>query len=357
MPVLVISFALTSMIWLTQSLKFIDLIVNRGLNIGSFLYLSSLLIPSLLFLILPLALLASVLMVYNRFISDSELIVLKSAGISRLQLAYPALLVGLLVTAVTYSISFYFLPASYKELKNTQAYIKNNYASVLLQEGVFSTPVNGLTVYIETRGKNGVFEGIMVDDSRDPEEAVTLIAEKGFITTTKNGPRLELQNGHGQSIDKKSGNLYVVDFKSDQHDINLYSKPSNRKSKKPEEKYIHELLNPDIENEKLYTKFIAEGHYRLIWPLFNFVFVLISLAFLFSGQFSRRGQWKRLLSILITTTFIVVINLALKSAATKNLYLVPLMYIYVFSILSISMAIISRSKRLDISNIFVSSNK
>ncbi|PIR38635.1 MAG: LPS export ABC transporter permease LptF [Alphaproteobacteria bacterium CG11_big_fil_rev_8_21_14_0_20_39_49] len=327
MPMLVITLTLTGIVWLTQSLRFIDLIVNKGLDISTFLYLSLLLVPSLLFLILPVALFVSVLTVYNKFISDSELIVLKSAGLSRVSLAKPALAVALGVTAITYLISFYLLPNSYKEFKDTQVFIRNNYASVLLQEGVFSNPTKGLTVYIESRGRGGMLYGILVHDSRDPEKPVTIIAEKGVLSRTEHGPRFELINGHSQGVDAQTGNLYILDFESDEYDISMYTEQTERTWKKPEESYIYELLFPEGISEKMRNQFIAEGHYRIVWPLFCIVLTLVALSSLFSGQFNRRGQWKRILAATFITFVITVINLAGKSAAESSPILAVLMYL------------------------------
>ena len=47
--------ALTGVIWLSQSLRFVDMIVNKGLSAGYFLYLSSMVLPSVLSIILPIA--------------------------------------------------------------------------------------------------------------------------------------------------------------------------------------------------------------------------------------------------------------------------------------------------------------
>src|ERR1700722_19726998 len=86
-----ITLSLTSIIWLTQALRFIDFIVSRGISFGSFLELTLLLIPSLLLFVMPFALLCGVLYVYYRLMMDSELLVLSSAGLSRLQIAIPAI--------------------------------------------------------------------------------------------------------------------------------------------------------------------------------------------------------------------------------------------------------------------------
>ena len=88
--------ALTCIIWLSQSLRFIELIVNRGLPLWTFLQLTVLLLPAWLTLVLPIACFAAVLFVYNRLTSDRELMVMAAAGLGPAKLARPALLVGLL---------------------------------------------------------------------------------------------------------------------------------------------------------------------------------------------------------------------------------------------------------------------
>src|ERR1700683_4222371 len=91
---LLITFSLTSIVWLTQALRFIDFIVNQGVSIAIFLKPTGLLIPSLVLMILPTALFCSVLFVYNKLKSDSELVVLQAAGLSRWRLSIPALQVA-----------------------------------------------------------------------------------------------------------------------------------------------------------------------------------------------------------------------------------------------------------------------
>ena len=90
-PLVVVTLSFTGVIWLTQSLRFIDLIVNKGLSFGLFLYMTTLLLPSLLSVILPIALFTAVLYTYHQLIVDREIIVLKAASLSNARLALPAL--------------------------------------------------------------------------------------------------------------------------------------------------------------------------------------------------------------------------------------------------------------------------
>ncbi|MEQ8166013.1 MAG: LptF/LptG family permease, partial [Alphaproteobacteria bacterium] len=83
----IVTIGLTCVIWLTQSLRFVDMIVNRGLTAGTFVYLTMLLLPNFLSIILPIAVFTVVVFTYSKLISDRELIVMRAAGLSQVALA------------------------------------------------------------------------------------------------------------------------------------------------------------------------------------------------------------------------------------------------------------------------------
>ena len=325
-PTIVITLTLTGIIWLTQSLRFIDLIVNRGLDVLTFLYLSALLIPSLLSIIIPVALFCSILYTYNRLTSDSELIVLKAAGLSKIALAKPAFIVTIFATIFCYIITLYLLPSSYSKFKDTQFLARNNYASALLQEGVFNTPVKNLTVYIEAINRDGTFHGILVHDARKSEAPITMMAEKGKLLKTPQGPQFYLENGSRQEINNQTGNLSMLYFESFPMDLGNYTNIGERTFREPEERYITELFSANDVSEATRKKFIAEGHERILWPLYNVALSFIALAAISSGQFNRRGLWKRILTAGIIATIVMSSSITFKSLIIYNHHLAWLIY-------------------------------
>ena len=96
--VLVVVVTLTCVIWLSQSLRFVDMIVNRGLPLATFVYLTMLLLPTWLSIVMPIAGFAAVLFIYNRMTGDREIVVLEASGLSPMRLARPALLVSVVIT-------------------------------------------------------------------------------------------------------------------------------------------------------------------------------------------------------------------------------------------------------------------
>ena len=103
---------LTAIIWLSQSLRFVELIVNRGVSPTTFAYLTLLLLPNFLTIILPISTFFVVLFVYAKMISDREIVVMRSAGLSQIALAKPALIIAFSVVAIGYLLNLYLLPES-----------------------------------------------------------------------------------------------------------------------------------------------------------------------------------------------------------------------------------------------------
>lgn len=328
---LLITFSLTSIVWLTQALRFIDFIVNQGVSIMVFLTLTMLLIPSLLFMILPPALFCAVLFTYNKLKSDSELVVMQAAGLSNLRLARPAIQVALVVTLITYAIAFYIQPATYRQFKDMQSFLRNNYASILLQDGVFSNPVDGLMVFIRERDKDNILHGILVHDNRQAEAPVTMMAEEAKMVDTPQGPRFLLKNGNRQEM--RQGRLSLLNFETYTLDISLYGQTiGGGRLVDPQELYINQLFTYDdnvspADNLKRF----AEGHQRLLWPGYALCLTLVALAVMFSGEFNRRGQWQRITTAVVIGTAILFSAVALRGAMALQTSMVPIAYINLFA--------------------------
>ncbi|WP_431271272.1 LptF/LptG family permease [Dankookia sp. P2] len=87
---LAVTIGLAALVWLTQSLRFIELVLDRGLSFLVFIELTGLLLPSFFAVILPITTFVVILFVYVRLSADRELVVMRAAGLSQWRLARPA---------------------------------------------------------------------------------------------------------------------------------------------------------------------------------------------------------------------------------------------------------------------------
>ena len=209
---LVIAISLTCIVWLTQSLRFVDMIVNRGLSATNFLTFTMLLLPTFLSLIGPIALFAAAIFTYNRMVNDSEVVVMRASGMAPIRIGRPALALAFLIMILGYFNSLYLLPTTYREFKDMQREFRSEFSTLLLQEGIFNPVAAGITVFVRERSKRGELYGIIIHDERETDTPVTMMAERGAIVSSDKGPRVLMVNGNRQEVQSDDGRLSLLYF-------------------------------------------------------------------------------------------------------------------------------------------------
>jgi lipopolysaccharide export system permease protein len=321
---------LVALIWLTQSLRFVETVVNRGLSIGVFLRLTGLLVPNFVAVILPITCFVVIQFIYQRLASDRELTVMRASGLSQFSLARPALAVVVMVMATCFALNIWIVPASFSQFRQDQFEIRNRLAAFLLQEGVFNQVSDSLTVYVRTREADGTLRGILVDDARQPNSHATILAESGRLIASTGAPRVLLLNGSRQEIDHQTGRLNVLTFTENTIDLTQSSKAEEQRFRDAGEMSLDELLHPQTGSELLDRnagKFLVEAHRRLSSPFTVASFAMIALVSALSGAFSRHGGIQRPAIAILTVVGLLALGLALLNLAAKAPMLIPLIWL------------------------------
>jgi lipopolysaccharide export system permease protein len=318
---------LTALVWLTQSLRFVDLVVNRGLSFVVFLQLTGLLIPSFIAVILPITTYVVIQFVYQRMATDRELTVMRAAGLSPWALARPALTVALLATVVGYVLSIWAVPASLNDFRQFQWEIRNRLAAFLLQDGVFTPLSDKLTVYIRSRDQDGTLHGILVDDARDPSAHATVLAERGRLIEGPDGPRVLLIDGSRQEIDHQTGRLDVLTFQQNEIDLAEATKDDATRPADMSEVPLQDLFDPHPAFARDRPKWIAEGHKRLSSPLTTLSYAMVGLFSALGGMFRRHGGVVRPLVTIGGMVLLLAFGLAFGSLGARDNSLLFLMWL------------------------------
>ena len=359
----IVTIGLTCVIWLTQSLRFVDMIVNRGLTAGTFAYLTMLLLPNFLSIILPIAVFTVVVFTYSKLISDRELVVMRAAGLSQHALARPAIILAIIVCLISYVINIFILPESYRMFRELQWEIRYNYSHVLLQEGMFNDVGSDVTVYIRQRANDEQLHGILVHDNRNKENPVTIMAERGALIESPSGARVVMFNGNRQGVNKKTNRFSILYF--DRYVFNFGNKSSQGviRYREARERPLIELLtvreNPSV-NPKTHGKFLVEAHKRLVSPILIFGFALVGLACLLSGSFSRQTQTYRTVIAVLIVIALQATSMGLENISARNTVLMPLLYVN--ALLPVALAYIimilpPRSRELPYKTVTTSANQ
>ncbi|MEX0838594.1 MAG: LPS export ABC transporter permease LptF [Parvibaculum sp.] len=347
-PFVVATVVLTGIIWLTQALRMLDIMIAQGQTLVTFFQLTALALPSTLIIVLPISLFCALLYTLHKLITDSEIVVMFSAGVSLWSVALPILAIALAVSVVVLSFSVYIAPAGLRELKNRLYDIRTDVASSMIREGTFTNPTTGLTVYVRDRAPDGTTYGILVHDSRNPVEPITYMAETGSLVRGPRGPLLVMFNGNIQRVsrdgDQERGAVTLLYFDKYTFDLSPYMKDQPTLVYEGRERYLSELINPGPDDQYgllQHDKLLADAHERLAEGLFPMALALIALAALLPAPFNRRGYAMRMAAAAGTALGLRVAGFAMADAAKNDLNIVFLMYLVPLAICALSIAILS----------------
>ncbi len=338
------ALSLAAVIMLTQSLRFLELIINSGASSLSFLALTMLAMPRFFEVILPIALMIGTVFIYNRMSADSEMVVMRASGFSPMRLSAPALTLAGIVTLIVFLIAAWIAPVSVAKMQSMRVSIKAQYSSLLLREGIFNSVGKDLTVYIHERGKDGELQGLLIHDSRDSvERPVTILAKRGVIVTEDESQQVIVYDGSRQDYNPETGALNRLDF--ERYSLDLpEAGPVRQRWKEPDERTLLELLRPDAEsraNEKTMREFRTEAHRRFASPFLAITYTLISLCCLLLGPLDRRGLAWRIVAAASGVVVLQGLYLVSYNLAKESLPGLVAMYTLVFAPLFVSYYLLS----------------
>lgn len=288
---LVVLISLTAVIWVTQILRQIDLITGQGQTILVFFSITSLIIPGLMLVLAPIALLIAVLYTLSRLNNDSELVVMSAAGISPKRLFRPFLALAAVVSILVLFIGAYLAPRLQRELVQQLTKARADLVANIVRPGTFTTIESGLTFHVREKHSDSEFSGILIDDTRDAKARTTVIAEQGNVLQSKLGTFLVMSDGWVQRRRAVDRDPTLVQFDRYAFDLSPYT-IAGRIAYGLREKYLWELVNPDPNDKLLKTasgQFRAEMHDRLVAPFYPFAFVLVAFAALCIPRTTRQG--------------------------------------------------------------------
>jgi lipopolysaccharide export system permease protein len=302
--------SLTGVIWITQALRFIDLMTNQGQTILVFLGFTGLAIPSLVLVIAPMALVIAVAYVLNKLSTDSEIIVMNAAGLRPWLLFRPFLAVTGLVSLLLAFDASYLAPEGLRRLKQWDAEITADVVNNVLQTGRFMKLDVALTIFFRERQPGGRLVGVFIDDKRDVNERVSIVADHGDVVKNDDGSFLILEDGTLQRFEAGKREPAIVLFERYAFDMSKVTDRSKSVIYSARERYVWQLLSPDP-NDLVFMvnprQFSAEMHERIFTMLYPLAFVALAFAFLGAPRTTRQS---RAFSVSVTAAAVIGLRLA-----------------------------------------------
>ena len=303
---LITLISLTVVIWFTQAMRDFDLITSERQTLFVFIGITGMIVPLLIMIIAPIALMISAGHVLNRLGADSEIIVMNAAGVSPWRLLSPFIAAAVVVAVLVAAIAAYVSPRALRELSDWSSQVRADILTNIVQPGRFTSVGGNLTFHIADRRPNGLLKGIFVDDRRDPNEQATYLAEEGEIVKNESGSFLVLEHGSIQRLEAGHPDPRIVTFDRYPFDLTKFTAgPQATLGGNVREKYLWELMWP-APHDALYAsqpeQYRSELSDRLATPLYPLAFAILTYMFLGPPQTTRQSRTLALFGLIGTAT-------------------------------------------------------
>ena len=311
-----------AIIWTIQVLQRINLVTDTGQSMGSFMALATMILPTLIPVVLPFALVIGITPMNN----DSELAIIDAAGAPRSVMYRPVLILAAVLSLFSFTITNFIEPPARNSARQMVAAAYADLLSSVIEEKTFRTIQDGLYVQIAQR-QGRILKGLFVADRRDPNFDLIYYAKEGMID--ESGTSLTMRDGEVQQK-TPDGKVSIVKFLSYAFDLSTMSeKQDSEPSLSPGDASLGFLLSPD-ENNASYKRspetFRSELHKRLSDWMFAFSFALISLAIAADSRSHREARLHPMVAALVTAFMLRWLGFYVTNQVKQSAAFIPLVY-------------------------------
>ncbi|NGN40750.1 LPS export ABC transporter permease LptF [Mesorhizobium sp. CGMCC 1.15528] len=317
-----------AIVWTTQVLARIDLVTDSGQSALTFFEIATLILPSIIPIVVPFALIIAVAQTLSTMNSDSELVVISAAGSSRSTITRPIIIIAALASLFSFAVDNGVDPYARERGRELVAAARADLLSLVIQEGTFRKVDDGLFVQVGERLPDGRLGGIFVADSRQKDVDLVYYAKKGAVVQ-QDGKSMLIMNDGVVHRKTPAGDVSVIRFTSYAFDLSAFSAAASEVTMYPKDRTLPYLFKPNP-NDKVYQnspqQFRAEIHRRFTESFYALVFALIALAVAGDARSHRESRIHPLMTAVTIALFVRWLGFFVTQQAQSNPLFSPLVY-------------------------------
>jgi lipopolysaccharide export system permease protein len=297
-----------------------ELVIQRGVPMSLVLRLFAYSLPGIVAMTIPMSCLLAALLGFGNMSANSELVALKSAGISFGRIVRPLVISGVVISLFTFALNETIVPLSQRAAANLMRYQIYRQVPPVSRSNIFIRDVSGNVlnriVYIkDILPRSGEMKDIMVQEF-----------ENGNVRRIISAPRGAWVDGmwwlyDGQVLEVKDDGLVEMLFRFDRQKLSLDTKPAeiDNDTTDPDEMNLAELyvmMKNSARQRNDSGALEMMFHLRIAIPWASVVLVLVGAAVGSRPQRSSSGRGLGL-SVIIVFCYYVIMSLC-KSLGEAN---------------------------------------
>lgn len=282
---------------------FTDMIINKGVPFGAVLKLLIFKLPALMILTFPVSTLFAVAMCLGRLSKDSEIVALRTSGITLFRISLPIILFSLVVSGVAFLTNEYLVPYANEVSQEIIQQIIMKKPLPQLKEKVFFKDAQERYYYVgRVDEKNNQLENIMIYEMGEGNFPRVIIAQKATFKDLV----WDLNNGIVHKYDEKGHNEYEAQFEHMRVFANEdILRVADQKTTEEMSARDLKLLVTRLNKSGVATQALTVDLYmKYSVPLSSFIFALLGIPLSLPSIRSGR-TWGMVMCIVVMFTFYV----------------------------------------------------
>ena len=287
-----------------------DLIIKNGVSLGIVIRLFLYYLPKMAAAAIPMSCLLAALLGFNKLSANSELVALKSSGISFNRIIRPVIILAFLVSIGAFFINETLVPVSERAAANVMAYEVYKQSPPVFKEKVFLKEESGgslkRVIYVNRMDiKDGMMSDVVVQEFENGLLSRLVSAEKGEWIDGS----WWLEEGKVFEITKENDVSLLFTFDKQALQLNLNPEEAARSSRTPDEMTLNELFR-EIEMMKQkgmdVSKIVMIMNLRFSVPWACLVLAIVGAAVGSRPQRSSSGMGLGLSVIIVFVYYIIL---------------------------------------------------
>lgn len=208
--------------------RIISLIVNKGVELSVILNMVSNLSVSFFPLATPLSVFFATIYTLNKLSEDSEIIAMRSFGITKFRIYLPFLVSSVLIAVTIFSLNSVYIPKANANFKNTIVKLTSTGMLTSIKSGQFFTDIPKVTLFADNVSEDGnSFNKVFLHVKENEKEERIIFANNGSLiklfADDFHAPslRLHLNDGNIVKINEQGEKVEKILFK--EYDFPIFS--------------------------------------------------------------------------------------------------------------------------------------
>jgi len=222
---IIIIFSIGAIVWIIQSVNFLDFITEDGHSFKIYFYYSLLNFPKIIQRILPFVFFITLFYQLIHYEKKNQLLIFWIHGIQKIQLINVIIIYSILLALLQIVLGSFVSP---KSKDTARSFIRNSnldYFSSIVSPGKFVDAVENLTIFVEKKNKDNFYENVYLKDDSIGTTGIIksqiIFAKTAKLINTNKDKYFKLFNGKLIKINRKKIDTFA--FKSIDFDLSKFT--------------------------------------------------------------------------------------------------------------------------------------